>query len=106
MDQQKWLLVKANFTGTEDLADGYYRLRAIEGGYQLAFLAAGPCGDKIPHPEITLKQEGNYVQPIRLRDLETNPILNLSKETGDADKIEELTDQLLDRFIKIKNLSL
>ena len=30
MDQQKWLLVKANFDGTEDLADGYYRLRTYQ----------------------------------------------------------------------------
>ena len=106
MDQQKWLLVKANYEGTEDLADGYYRVRPSEDGYQMAYLAAGPCGDKIPHPEVTLRQEGNRVQPIRLRDLEVTPILNLSEEKGDLNQIEELTDQLLDRFIKIKNLSL
>ena len=70
MDQQKWLLVKANFDGTEDLADGYYRLREVDGGYQLVYLVAGPCGDKNPHPEITLRQEGNQVpnfEPIRKR---------------------------------------
>lgn len=105
MDQQKWLLVKANFEGTEDLTDGYYRLREIEDGYQLAYLVAGPCGDKNPHPEITLLQEGNQVRPIRLRDVETTPILNLS-EKEDSNTIEELTDQLLNRFIKIKKLSL
>ncbi|MBU5359854.1 hypothetical protein KQI58_02030 [Enterococcus raffinosus] len=105
MDQQKWLLVKANFEGTEDLADGYYRLREIEDGYQLAYLVAGPCGDKNPHPEITLLQEGNQVRPIRLRDVETTPILNLS-EKEDSNMVEELTDQLLNRFIKIKKLSL
>lgn len=105
MDQQKWLLVKANFEGTEDLADGYYRLREVDGGYQLAYLVAGPCGDKNPHPEITLLQEGNQVRPIRLRDVETTPILNLS-EKEDSNMIEELTDQLLNRFIKIKKLSL
>lgn len=106
MDQQKWLLVEANFEGTEDLSDGYYRLRKIDNGYQLAFLKAGPCGDKIPHPEVTLVQDGNQLQPIRLRDLEVTPILNLSKGNGDTDKIEVLTNQLLDRFIRIKNLSL
>ncbi|MGJ0705121.1 hypothetical protein [Enterococcus avium] len=105
MDQQKWLLVKANFDGTEDLADGYYRLREVDGGYQLAYLVAGPCGDKNPHPEITLRQEGNHVRPIRLRDTETSPILNLS-EKEDATAIEELTDQLLNRFIRIKKLSI
>lgn len=105
MDQKKWLLVKANFEGTEDLADGYYRLREIEGGYQLAYLVAGPCGDKNPHPEITLRQEGNQVQPIRLRDLEATPILNLS-EKDDLDRIEALTEQLLNRFIAVKKLSL
>lgn len=105
MDQQKWTLVKANFDGTEDLADGYYRLREIDGGYQFAYLVAGPCGDKNPHPEVTLRQEGNQVQPIRLRDLEVTPILNLT-EDNDLDKIEELTNQLLDRFMKQKNLSL
>ena len=52
MDQQKWLLVKANFDGTEDLADGYYRLREVDGGYQLAYLVAGPCGDKIRIPRL------------------------------------------------------
>ena len=105
MDQQKWLLVKANFDGTEDLADGYYRLREVDGGYQLAYLVAGPCGDKNPHPEITLRQEGNQVRPIRLRDTEPSPILNLS-EKEDATAIEELTDQLLNRFIRIKKLSI
>ncbi|MGG5370453.1 hypothetical protein [Enterococcus sp. AZ196] len=105
MDQQKWLLVKKNFDGTEDLADGYYRLREIEGGYQIAYLVAGPCGDKNPHPEVTLKQEKEQVQPLRLQDLEVTPILNLSKDDA-PDKLEELTDQLLDRFIRIKNLSL
>ena len=105
MDQRKWLLIKANFDGTEDLADGYYRLREIDGGYQLAFLVAGPCGDKIPHPEVTLRLEGNQMQPIRLRDLEATPILNLLKE-NDLERIEALTDQLLNRFIKAKKLSL
>lgn len=104
MDQQKWLQVKANFEGTEDLADGYYRLREIDGGYQLAYLVAGPCGDKNPHPEVTLHQEGNQVQPIRLRDVEATPILNLSLANGDQERIEQLTDQLLDRFLTAKKI--
>ncbi|MGL9726940.1 hypothetical protein [Enterococcus sp. DIV0756] len=105
MNQQKWLVVKANFEGTEDLADGYYRLREVEEGYQLAYLVAGPCGDKNPHPEITLRQEGNLVRPIRLRDVEATPILTLS-EKDDADRLDVLTDQLLNRFIEAKKLSL
>lgn len=105
MNQQKWLVVKANFEGTEDLADGYYRLREVEEGYHLAYLVAGPCGDKNPHPEITLRQEGNLVRPIRLRDVEATPILNLS-EKDDADRLDILTDQLLNRFIEAKKLSL
>lgn len=105
MNQQKWLVVKANFEGTEDLADGYYRLREVEEGYQLAYLVAGPCGDKNPHPEITLRQEGNLARPIRLRDVEATPILTLS-EKDDADRLDVLTDQLLNRFIEAKKLSL
>lgn len=104
MDQEKWLLVKENFAGTEDLADGYYRLREIDDGYQLGYFVAGPCGDKNPHPEVTLRLEGDLVQPIRLRDLEVNPILNLAKENGDLEQIEGLTDQLLDRFIAAKKI--
>lgn len=103
MDQQKWALVKANYDGTEDLADGYYRLREIEDGYQLAYLAAGPCGEKVPHPEVTLRQVDDQVEPIRLRDLEETPILNLTQ--ADSAKIEELTEQLLERFIMKKNLN-
>jgi len=105
MNQQKWQLIKANFDGTEALSDGYYRIREVDGGYQFAYLVAGPCGDKNPHPEVTLHQKGNLVRPIRLRDWEETPILNLSEE-NDLDKLEALTDQLLDRFIRIKNLSL
>ena len=105
MDQQKWLLVKANFDGTEDLADGYYRLREVDGGYQLVYLVAGPCGDKNPHPESTLRQEGHQGRPIRGRDTETSPMWTLS-ENEDATTIEELTDQLLNRFIRIKKLSI
>lgn len=106
MDQQKWLLVRRNFEGTEDLADGYYRLRELDGDYQLAYLIAGPCGDKVPHPAVTLEQEGKQVRPIRLLDLEVTPILNLAAETGDSEQIEALTDRLLDRFIKMKKLVL
>ncbi|MDT2702425.1 hypothetical protein [Enterococcus dongliensis] len=105
MDQQKWSVVKANFIGTEDLTDGYYRLRETEEGYQLAYLIAGPCGDKIPHPEVTLQKVADQIEPIHLRDLEETPILNLTQAT-DAEKIEELTDQLLERFLMRKNLSL
>lgn len=105
MDQRKWLLVKAHFKETEDLADGYYRLREIDGGYQLAYLIAGPCGDKSPHPEVTIQRVGERLQPVRLRDWEATPILNLVREK-DKDQLEGLTDQLLDRFIKIKKLSL
>lgn len=105
MDQQKWRLVKAHFEGTEDLADGYYRLQAIEGGYQLAYFVAGPCGDKTPHPEVTLQQVGEGIQPVSLRDWEVTPLLNLSKE-HDLPQLEALTDQLLDRFIQIKQLSI
>lgn len=106
MNQEKWLLVKGNFEGTEELADGYYRLRPIEGGYEFAYLVAGPCGDKISHPTIKLRVEGNYTQPIALRDLEVSPILNLTEAGGDLEQIQQQTDQLLDRFIKIKKLSI
>lgn len=106
MNQEKWLLVKENFEGTEDLTDGYYRLRSIEEGYEFAYLVAGPCGDKIPHPTIKLRKEGTHIQPIALRDLEKTPILNLTEVEGDRKKIEEQTEQLLDRFIKIKKLSI
>ena len=106
MNQEKWRLVKGNFEGTEDLTDGYYRLRPIEEGYEFAYLVAGPCGDKIPHPAIKLREEGNYIQPIALRDLEVSPILNLTTAAGDQEQIEQQADQLLNRFIKIKKLSI
>ncbi|WP_427813339.1 hypothetical protein ACQKTA_07575 [Enterococcus sp. 22-H-5-01] len=104
MNQQKWYEVKISFDGLEELSDGYYRIRKIETGYQLAYLIAGPCGDKVIHPEITLKYQDDQLQPVSLLDLDSTPIRRLSKENGDYEALEQATDQLLDRFLAIKKL--
>ncbi|OJG45672.1 hypothetical protein RV04_GL001961 [Enterococcus hermanniensis] len=56
------------------------------------------------HPEITLHWQANQLQPISLLDFESTPICRLSEENGDHEKLAQLTDQLLDKFLAIKKL--
>lgn len=105
MDQKKWELVLANFSADKEyIADGYYRLRPTEEGYQMAYLVPGLCGETLIHPEITIEQVDGQAVPIRLMDLETTPTTRLSVKDGDQEQIEAQADLLLDKFIAAKNL--
>lgn len=105
MDQKKWGIVLENFSADKEfIEDGYYRVRAVEEGYQIAYLVPGLCGETLIHPEITIKVVDGQAVPIRLMDLETTPTTRLSVKDGDQEQIEAQADLLLDKFLAAKQI--
>ncbi|MEO1769534.1 MULTISPECIES: hypothetical protein [Enterococcus] len=105
MDQKKWEKVLANYTAEKEfIKDGYYRVRPVEEGYQMAYLVPGLCGETLIHPEITLEVINGKAVPIRLMDLETTPTTRLSAKAGDQEQIEAQAEMLLEKFVAAKNL--
>lgn len=104
MDQKKFQQVLANFTELEFIETGYYRLRKTDNGYKIAYLAPGPCGEKIQNPEITLEKIADEFQPVAMLDLAESPIIRLSV-ADDPEKIAAATESLLNKFIEAKNLA-
>ena len=103
MDQKKWETVLANFSADKEfIEDGYYRVRTVEEGYQMAYLVPGLCGETLIHPEITIEVVDGQAVPIRLMDLETTPTTRLSVKDGDQEQIEAQADRLLDKFLAAK----
>lgn len=107
MDQKKWEAAAANYSADKEyIGDGYYRLRPTEEGYQMAFLVPGLCGETLIHPEITVQVIDGIATPIRLMDLEHTPTLRLSVKEGDGEEIERQAEELLNKFMAAKKLSL
>ncbi|GCF93888.1 hypothetical protein NRIC_17790 [Enterococcus florum] len=105
MDQQKWQLIQEHFSSEKEyINDGYYRLRSIDDGYQMAYLVPGQCGETLIHPEITIHMIEGKAVPVRLYDLETTPTTRLDAAAGDQAAIEEAAEELMDKFLKAKQL--
>lgn len=105
MDQKKWETVLAHYSADKEfIEDGYYRVRTVEEGYQMAYLVPGLCGETLIHPEITIEIVNGQAVPIRLMDLETTPTTRLSVKDGDQEQIEAQAEALLDKFLAAKNI--
>ncbi|MBV7391304.1 hypothetical protein [Enterococcus alishanensis] len=103
MNQEKWQMVLANFDELSFIDTGFYRIRETENGYKIAYLAPGPCGEKVQNPEITLEKNSDGVNPVSLIDLESTPIVRL--QAADQEQLLVATDALLDKFLQAKALT-
>ncbi|MBO0471305.1 hypothetical protein JZO66_12170 [Enterococcus sp. DIV0242_7C1] len=84
--------------------DGYYRIRILDKEtIELAFLVAGPCGDTLVHPQITVTLTESSALAIKLIDMYVTPPLFLTREESNKQEIDQQLDKLIEKFINIKN---
>ncbi|ALS02824.1 hypothetical protein ATZ33_16005 [Enterococcus silesiacus] len=83
------------------IKDGYYRIRTIdEGTIELAYLIAGPCGESLPHPQITVALDDTQATGIKLIDMVSSPPLFLSRDDVNAVEIDCALDMLIEKFLQ------
>lgn len=83
--------------------DGYYRLRKIDDfTLEIAFLVAGPCGETIVHPQITVSLTHSKAIGTKLIDLETTPPTILHRTASTSHEIDVALDNLIEKFLSIK----
>ncbi|EOL48999.1 hypothetical protein [Enterococcus caccae] len=82
------------------ILDGYYRIRTInEDTIELAYLIAGPCGESIVHPQITVSLATKpFPIAIKLIDMVPSPPLFLIRDTNNMDEIDLALDALIEKF--------
>ncbi|GGD05016.1 hypothetical protein [Enterococcus wangshanyuanii] len=84
--------------------DGYYRIRVFDKEtIELAFLVAGPCGDSLVHPQITVSLTESSAIAIKMIDMYATPPLFLDREESNKQKIDQELDKLIEKFLNIKN---
>lgn len=84
--------------------DGYYRIRIFDKEtIELAFLVAGPCGDTLVHPQITVTLTESSALAIKMIDTYVTPPLFLKREESNQQEIDQKLDKLIEKFLNIKN---
>ncbi|WP_086314250.1 hypothetical protein A5821_001858 [Enterococcus sp. 7F3_DIV0205] len=83
------------------IIDGYYRIRTIDDHtVEFAYLIAGPCGDTIAHPQITVSLNKTKLIGTKLIDMYSSPPLFLDRDTLNAHEIDSALDNLIEKFIQ------
>lgn len=81
--------------------DGFYRIRTIdENTVELAYLIAGPCGESIVHPQITVSLKQNQAIGISLIDMDSSPPSFLHRDSNNAHEIDTTLDLLIEKFLQ------
>lgn len=81
------------------IIDGYYRLRTIDDDtIELAYLVAGPCGDSIAHPQITVSLIKSAPIGTKLIDMYSSPPLFLTRNDDNSAEIDLALDTLIEKF--------
>jgi hypothetical protein len=95
-------ILAKNFTDEKKfMRDGYYRLRTIdETTIELAFLVAGPCGETLVHPQITVSLNHHQEKAIgiKLMDLQSTPPRFLTRNAANEAEIDAALDELIEKF--------
>ncbi|MTD38282.1 hypothetical protein GIX45_06535 [Erwinia sp. CPCC 100877] len=95
-------ILTKNFTDEKKfMKDGYYRLKTIdETTIEFAFLIAGPCGETLVHPQITvsLNHKQEEAIGIKLIDLHASPPRFLTRDAANEEEIDAALDELIERF--------
>ena len=82
------------------ISDGYYRIRTIDQDtLELAFLLAGPCGDSVVHPQITLSINGEQVVGTKLIDMYSSPQSFMHRDEENSQQIDKALDELIEKFL-------
>ncbi|MFD2307949.1 hypothetical protein [Enterococcus termitis] len=80
--------------------DGYYRIRRLDKEtVELAFLIAGPCGDTVAHPQITVSLTESQAIGTKLIDMHATPPLFLSRDSSTEQELDRALDKLIEKFL-------
>lgn len=85
------------------MGDGYYRIRTLDDNIlEMAFLVAGPCGETLVHPQITVSLTPTSAICTKLIDMATSPPKFIYRDSLNSGEMDYALDTLIQQFILVK----
>lgn len=99
------LIIKNFGNEAEFIEDGYYRIRSLDDStWELAFLVAGHCGERLVHPKIQCTLTNSALVGKSLMDMAETPTVHIVRTAETSDLLDNELKKLIAKFLQAKNL--